>query len=323
MSDAEPTPSPPSTSSAESAALETESAMRALRLAASTSTLSSVCCYGLNRCIIQAQAADGQPILLACQHAINITSDAARALLRDAGLLGSLVVHNGQYSKWRVEGSAALLFDDVEMVKPSTIEAVEKYTKVTGALQHFTESAEQYDSIVLPWIRSLPDSHFRWIYNILDGLAEVDRVLMKDPDFVLVKNFSWTSDEPSGMHALAIVTDRSLFCLRELRSHHVTMLKRMHDLCVEKLQQLYGFTQEQICARFHYLPTFYHLHLHFEVRSNCEYGSHRYRDFDEVLSVLSVVPDGYQRMTLAFNAKPGGKGVPSLLAAHSAASPKA
>jgi hypothetical protein len=39
-------------------------------------------------------------------------------------------------------------------------------------------------------------------------------------------------------HVLAIVADRSLFCIRELRSHHVPMLKRMHDVCVLKLQEL-------------------------------------------------------------------------------------
>jgi hypothetical protein len=75
---------------------------------------------------------------------------------------------------------------------------------------------------------------------------------------------------------------------------------------------------DRISARFHYLPTFYHLHLHFEVKDNCEYASNRYRDFDEVLSLLDVVPDGYQRMTLAFSAKAGGKGVSALLMQHKA-----
>lgn len=307
---APPAPAPPA------AASESELHPQSLRDLALGSTLSSVCCYGLSRCVIQATAANGQPILVNCQHSLSVGDDAAQALLRNPELLGSLVLHNGPYSKWRPEGATAGVFNDVELVVPSTVEAVDKYTGKTGFLQLFSETADQYSSIILPWIRSLPDTHFRWIYNILDGLAETDRVIARDADFVLVKNFSWTSDDPKNMHVLAIVSDRSLFCLRELRAHHVPMLKRMHDVCIARLQELYGWSSDRICARFHYLPTFYHLHLHFELRENCEYGSNRYRDFDEVVSVISVVPDGYQRMTMSFSAKPGGKGAPALLAAN-------
>ncbi len=39
-------------------------------------------------------------------------------------------------------------------------------------------------------------------------------------------------------HVLAIVSDRSLFCIRELRSQHVPMLIRMRDMCITKLQEL-------------------------------------------------------------------------------------
>ena len=91
-----------------------------LRDVALTCTLSSVSCYGLNRCIIQAQATDGQPILLNCQQTLNINDDAARALLRDPDFLGSLIVHNGQYTKWHACGAAARLFDDIEMVVRDT-----------------------------------------------------------------------------------------------------------------------------------------------------------------------------------------------------------
>jgi hypothetical protein len=43
-------------------------------------------------------------------------------------------------------------------------------------------------------------------------------------------------DTPS--QTLAIFSDRTLFCIRELRSHHVPMLKRMHASCVARLQDL-------------------------------------------------------------------------------------
>ena len=115
----------------ESAEPTSESALLQLRDIALNSSLTSVFCYGLSRCVIQAQAADGQSILLNCQQTLDFSDSDARALLRDpgtpcfaagsslcgfqffssafvlffsraggAGLLGSLILHNGQYSKW-------------------------------------------------------------------------------------------------------------------------------------------------------------------------------------------------------------------------------
>lgn len=117
----------------ESAEPTSESVLLQLRGIALNSSLTSVCCYGLSRCVIQAQAADGQSILLNCQQSLDFSDGDARALLKDpgtpcvlqraavcvvfntfrarpfcffsrcaggAGLLGSLILHNGQYSKW-------------------------------------------------------------------------------------------------------------------------------------------------------------------------------------------------------------------------------
>ena len=69
----------------ESAEPTSESALLQLRGIALNSSLTSVCCYGLSRCVIQAQAADGQSILLNCQQSLDFSDSDARALLRDPG----------------------------------------------------------------------------------------------------------------------------------------------------------------------------------------------------------------------------------------------
>jgi hypothetical protein len=43
----------------------------------------------------------------------------------------------------------------------------DRYTVKNAFLQHFAETAAQYESIVLPWIRTLPDSHYRWRLRLL------------------------------------------------------------------------------------------------------------------------------------------------------------
>ena len=50
----------------------------------------------------------------------------------------------------------------------------------------------------------------------------------------------------------------------------------------------YEIPREDICVRFHYLPTFYHLHLHFEVRQKCECVQQRaaYEIYQRLLSII-------------------------------------
>ena len=69
----------------ESAEPTSESALLQLRDIALNSSLTSVFCYGLSRCVIQAQAADGQSILLNCQQTLDFSDGDARALMRDPG----------------------------------------------------------------------------------------------------------------------------------------------------------------------------------------------------------------------------------------------
>lgn len=74
-----------SAAAADSSEPESQCQIQSLRDFTSSSTLLSVNCYGVNRCIIQARASDGQPMLVACQQTLKIDDDAASALLRDAG----------------------------------------------------------------------------------------------------------------------------------------------------------------------------------------------------------------------------------------------
>jgi hypothetical protein len=72
------------------AAIAQESAS-SLRQVVMNSTFTSVNCYGLNRCIIQANAVDGCPILLNCQQVLDVSEDEASELLLDAGACAARV----------------------------------------------------------------------------------------------------------------------------------------------------------------------------------------------------------------------------------------
>lgn len=65
------------------------------------------------------------------------------------------------------------------------------------------------------------------------------------------------------MACLAIPLQTDIKCLRDLRSEHLPLLRSIRDNSTRAISERFGLKATQIKALFHYLPTFYHLHVHF------------------------------------------------------------
>lgn len=49
-------------------------------------------------------------------------------------------------------------------------------------MEMMEENMQMYKEVIEPYIRQLDPSRTQWVRNILQGQAEVDRVLYSDPD---------------------------------------------------------------------------------------------------------------------------------------------
>lgn len=69
------------------------------------------------------------------------------------------------------------------------------------------------------------------MFNILDGKAEVERVIYKDVDpdtgFVLVPDLKWDGKELENLYVLAIARKRGILSLRELKGEHLPLLRNI------------------------------------------------------------------------------------------------
>ncbi len=134
------------------------------------------------------------------------------------------------------------------------------------------ETPELYTKAIVPFLESHPKD-LSWVDNILKGTHEAERVLFKDEDedlgFVHVLDYRWDGRQLHELHSLALARHPSLTCLRDLRGHHVPMLKKMLEQGRRSLVEKYGgegenpLTEDKLIAYFHYPPTFYRLHMHF------------------------------------------------------------
>ncbi|GMI12266.1 hypothetical protein TrRE_jg10180, partial [Triparma retinervis] len=65
------------------------------------------------------------------------------------------------------------------------------------------------------------------------------------------------------LYCLAIIQERGIATLRDLRSRHIPVLKSILSSGLSTISSLYGVPPPEVRVFVHYHPQFYHLHVHF------------------------------------------------------------
>ncbi len=148
----------------------------------------------------------------------------------------------------------------------------------------------------------------QWVYNILDGQAEQDKILYRDDTFVLLPNYTWNYNpatdnsnvDISLMYLLAFPTDKTLHSLRDLNSSHIELLENITIKTNETIKKLFGFDKDIIKSFVHYSPTTYHLHIHFVLISNTNVNSsvEYSHSLSNIITNIKIKNDYYQTVEL-------------------------
>lgn len=171
---------------------------------------------------------------------------------------------------------------EVSIIDQATPKDIAKYFPTTK-FKFRGESYSDYQKLIQPFAEK---SDKTWIYNILDGKAEQERVLLDDPQFVLLPNGNWSGqvEEADQLHCLAIVKQKNILSLRDVTDDHYQLLGSILDKGFKVIENKYGIHQSRIRAYIHYHPTFWHLHIHFKLVENI--SPH---EFDRIHSVFSIL----------------------------------
>jgi len=158
------------------------------------------------------------------------------------------------------------------------------------------ESYEEY----LDFLSKRDIEKDRWIYNIIDGLAEQDKILFRDNNIIVIPTYLWDSKNIEKLHILCLPTDKNLRTIRDLTSYHIPLLQRIKDATLEVIQDIYSLKEENLKIFFHYDPSTYHLHIHFINTANTEsWSSVEYsHDLDSVIFNLTIDSDYYKKIKL-------------------------
>lgn len=108
------------------------------------------------------------------------------------------------------------------------------------------------------------ERNVKWIYNIIDGKSEQDRIIHKENDFIIIPTLTWNGDK-NKLHVLAIVSDKSLMTIRDLRGKHIDLLKKIYETGLDIVSKEYSVDRDLIRTYIHYPPSTWLLHIHFQI----------------------------------------------------------
>ena len=194
--------------------------------------------------------------------------------------------------------------DEIEIciTYPASLEDIGREHPNKDKKNKLLETYDDYKNNIYPVITH---KNINWIKNILDGKVENEHLIYNDNKFVLLPDLKWIMDSDkkrniNNMYCLAIVRDYNLKSIRELNNSHLDLLKHIYKESCTVIQKIYGIENKYLRAYVHYHPSFWHLHIHFNLLKNKLGGA--IIDYaiplHDIITNISIKNDYYQTVSL-------------------------
>ncbi|ORX87625.1 scavenger mRNA decapping enzyme [Basidiobolus meristosporus CBS 931.73] len=178
-----------------------------------------------------------------------------------------LFFNNDVYHWYKSNLDNCEAYPDVKMtlIYPATDVHVNKYSEQEAIMVR--ETPDMYEKVVVPYIKRFPVSRIQWVYNILDKVQESEKIIFEDPDpqhgFILLPDSKWDQTTMKALYLLVICHTRDIHSVRDLRSKHLELLRRIRAEIPRAVVARYPHvTEDQLKLYIHYQPSYYHFHVH-------------------------------------------------------------
>ncbi|KAG6872369.1 hypothetical protein C0995_010288 [Termitomyces sp. Mi166 len=193
----------------------------------------------------------------------------------------------------------------INIVCPATEVHIRKYTRQKIVMVR--ETPGMYENIVKPYITAFPKSRTQWVENILLGLSERDKILYSSSDFVILPDMKWDLKTISSLYLVALVQDRRIRSLRDLRKQHIPLLKAIRNEGERVVEEKWALGKGALRMYIHYQPSYYHFHVHI-VNANqvgmVGMAVGQAHLLDDVISLLEIEPENspatFDQMVLTY-----------------------
>ncbi|KAL9549340.1 hypothetical protein PS6_006122 [Mucor atramentarius] len=171
----------------------------------------------------------------------------------------------------------------IKTIYPATDVHIAKYEAQSRVM--LVETPELYQSITLPYIKSIPEKRTAWVHNILHGSAEADRVIHHDHDpengFVILPDMKWDGRNET-LYWVAISMRSDILSLRSLSTQHLEFLKKLRETSYRLVKEKADLSPT---VAFSDAPGVVSGQAHL---------------LDTVINNIELYPDYYQKATIPF-----------------------
>lgn len=223
---------------------------------------------------------------------------------------------NNQYKKFTGSCDPKLNSIFVTVICPASDADILKYSPQPYV--SIRETINIYDKIVKPFILSkVTQSELCWVYDIIEGKKEQNKIFYKDgwdwgvgddskvvgafddPAFLLLPDMKWDEKNVRNLYVLGIVRTKTIHSLRALTADHLPLLRRINEVGKAQVALKYNVPTNNILSFVHYLPAFYHFHVHFVIISRGdEFSASRAHLLDDIIDNLEKDGNFYLKTNL-------------------------
>jgi m7GpppX diphosphatase len=215
--------------------------------------------------------------------------------------------HNSIFRKYWLQLSAAksdLNHVQCNFIYPATEMLIAKHSRQ----QYYTvaETPDTYNKVTRPqYVDKLDPGHVEWMHNVLDGKKETELCLFENEHFKLQKDYKFNEGDLKTMYCLAMplkAREQKLASVRDLTAEHLPMLKSVREESLKAIEAKYGLPRSKVVAYFHYLPSYWLLHVHFQHMDYFQ-GMTQTRNciaLDTVISNLEIASAYFKKCTLVY-----------------------
>ena len=211
--------------------------------------------------------------------------------------------HNDIFRKYWLRMGGDTNQMQVNLVYPATETLINKYSK--QEIYSVKETAEVYSKYTKPhFIDKIESSSYEWMLNVLNETKEKELCVFENEHFKLQKDYKFNEGDLSTLYLLAIpkqAPDLKLHSIRDLRKDHLEMLKSIQEESYKAIEQHFGLPKHKVYAYFHYLPTYYLLHVHFVHVDGQAIDKREMQPLEVVIQNIEMFKDYYKKATLNYS----------------------
>jgi m7GpppX diphosphatase len=152
------------------------------------------------------------------------------------------------------------------------------------------------------YLAHLNMAHCDWMYAVLDNKKETELCVFENDHFKLQKDYKFYEGDLFTLYLLAMPKAlRNLRSIRDLTAEHLPFLKSVQEESFRAIEATYGVDQSKVLAYFHYLPTYWLLHVHFVHIDRMSTDARSSVPLEQVIANLEICGDYYKKVTLVYS----------------------